>query len=181
MKSIVFILVVLFFVVAPVSGQSLSDATGIINRLDVQTSGHLFEIKLTSNFDLTGYEFDKDEKEITLYFDSALENNLAELIVPKDLLSGNFIFYVNNQEFSPRVESNEKISFITLNFTGSGSNVVKITGSEYLVGLNPIISNDTLSLDYEPVFDDYFVWIVLGSAFAVIVTCVVIIVRKIRK
>ena len=181
MKSIVFILVVLFFVVAPVSGQSLSDATGIINRLDVQTSGHLFEIKLTSNFDLTDYAFDKDEKEITLYFDSALENNLAELIVPKDLLSGNFIFYVNNQEFSPRVESNEKISFITLNFTGSGSNVVKIIGSEYLVGLNPIISNDTLSLDYEPVFDDYFVWIVLGSAFTVIVTCVVIIVRKIRK
>ena len=181
MKSIVFILVVLFFVVAPVSGQSLSDATGIINRLDVQTSGHLFEIKLTSNFDLTDYAFDKDEKEITLYFDSALENNLAELIIPKDLLSGNFIFYVNNQEFSPRVESNEKISFITLNFTGSGSNVVKIIGSEYLVGLDPIISNDTLSLDYEPVFDDYFVWIVLGSAFTVIVTCVVIIVRKIRK
>ena len=181
MKSIVFILVVLFFVIAPVSGQSLSDATGIINRLDVQTSGHLFEIKLTSNFDLTDYAFDKDEKEITLYFDSALENNLAELIIPKDLLSGNFIFYVNNQEFSPRVESNEKISFITLNFTGSGSNVVKIIGSEYLVGLNPIISNDTLSLDYEPVFDDYFVWIVLGSAFTVIVTCVVIIVRKIRK
>jgi len=58
---------------------------------------------------------------------------------------------------------------------------VKIIGSEYLVGLDPIISNDTLSLDYEPVFDDYFVWIVLGSAFAVIVTCVVIIVRKIRK
>jgi len=181
LKSIVFILVVLFFVIAPVSGQSLSDATGIINRLDVQTSGHLFEIKLTSNFDLTDYAFDKDEKEITLYFDSALENNLAELIIPKDLLSGNFIFYVNNQEFSPRVESNEKISFITLNFTGSGSNVVKIIGSEYLVGLDPIISNDTLSLDYEPVFDDYFVWIVLGSAFAVIVTCVVIIVRKIRK
>jgi hypothetical protein len=171
LKSIVFILVVLFFVIAPVSGQSLSDATGIINRLDVQTSGHLFEIKLTSNFDLTDYAFDKDEKEITLYFDSALENNLAELIIPKDLLSGNFIFYVNNQEFSPRVESNEKISFITLNFTGSGSNV----------GLDPIISNDPLSLDYEPIFDDYFVWIVLGSAFAVIVTCVVIIVRKIRK
>ena len=181
MKSVVFILVALFFVVTPVSGQSLSDATGLINRLDVQTSGYTFEIKLTSNFDLTDYTFDKDEKQITLYFDSALENNLAEIIIPKDLLSGNFMFYLNDQEFLPRVESNEKISFITLNFTGSGSNVVKIIGSEYLVGLDPIISNDTLSLDYEPVFDDYFVWIVLGSAFAVIVTCVVIIVRKIRK
>ena len=181
MKSVIFILVVLFFVITPVSGQSLSDATGLIDRLDVQTSGYVFEIKLTSNFDLTDYTFDEGEKQITLYFDSALEDNLAEIIIPKDLLSGNFIFYLNDQEFLPRVESNEKISFITLNFTGSGNNVVKITGSEYLVGLDPIISNDTLPLDSESIFDDYFVWIVLGSALIVIVPCIVIIVRKMKK
>ena len=181
MKSVIFILVVLFFVITPVSGQSLSDATGLINRLDVQTSGYAFEIKLTSNFDLTDYTFDKDEKQITLYFDSALENNLAEIIIPKNLLSGNFMFYLNDQEFLPRVESNEKISFITLNFTGSGSNVVKITGSEYLVGLDPIISNDSLPLDSESIFDDYFVWLVLGFALIVIVPCIVIIVRKPKK
>ena len=181
MKSVIFILVALFFVIAPVSGQSLSDATGLINRLDVQTSGYTFEIKLTSNFDLTDYKFDKDEKQIILYFDSALENNLAEIIIPKNLLSGNFMFYLNDQEFLPRVESNEKISFITLNFTGSGSNVVKITGSEYLVGLDPIISNDRLPLDSESIFDDYFIWIVLGSALIVIVPWIVIIVRKMKK
>ena len=181
MKSVIFILVALFFVIAPVSGQSLSDATGLINRLDVQTSGYTFEIKLTSNFDLTDYKFDKDEKQIILYFDSALENNLAEIIIPKNLLSGNFMFYLNDQEFLPRVESNEKISFITLNFTGSGSNVVKITGSEYLVGLDPIISNDSLPLDSESIFDDYFVWLVLGFALIVIVPCIVIIVRKPKK
>ena len=96
MKSVIFILVVLFFVITPVSGQSLSDATGLIDRLDVQTSGYAFEIKLTSNFDLTNYTFDKNEKQITLYFDSALENNLAEIIIPKDLLSGNFMFYLND-------------------------------------------------------------------------------------
>ena len=181
MKFVIFILVALFFVIAPVSGQSLSDATGLINRLDIQTSGHSFEIKLTSNFDLTDYTFDKDEKQITLYFDSALDDNLAEIIIPKHLLSGNFMFYLNDQEFLPRVESNETISFITLNFTGSGSNVVKIIGSEYLVGLDPITSNDTLPVDSEFIFDDYYVWIVLGSAFIVIVPCIVIIVRKIRK
>jgi hypothetical protein len=181
LKFVIFILVALFFVIAPVSGQSLSDATGLINRLDVQTSGHTFEIKLTSNFDLTDYKFDKNEKQITLYFDSALENNLAEIIIPKDLLSGNFIFYLNDQEFLPRVESNEKISFITLNFTGSGSNVVKIIGSEYLVGLDSIVSNDTSPLDSESIFDDYFVWLVLGFALIVIVPCIVIIVRKPKK
>ena len=180
MKSVVFILVALFFIITPVSGQSLSDATGLINRLDVQTSGYEFEIKLTSNFDLTDYTFDKDEKQITLYFDSALENNLAEIIIPQDLLSGNFMFYLNDQEFLPRVESNQKISFITMNFTGSGSNIVKIIGSEYLAGLDPITPNDTLPVNSESIFDDYFVWIVLGSALAIIVPCVVIIVRKMK-
>ena len=181
MKSVIFILVALFFVIAPVSGQSLSDATGLINRLDVQTSGYTFEIKLTSNFDLTDYKFDKDEKQITLYFDSALENNLAEIIIPKNLLSGNFMFYLNDQEFLPRVQSNEKISFITMNFTGSGSNIVKISGSEYLVGLDPITSDVIVPVYSESIFDTYFVWIVLGSAFIVIVPCIVIIVRNMKK
>ena len=181
MKSVIFILVVLFFVITPVSGQSLSDATGLIDRLDVQTSGYVFEIKLTSNFDLTDYTFDEGEKQITLYFDSALENNLAEIIIPKDLLSGNFMFYLNDQEFLPRVESNEKISFITLNFTGSGNNVVKIIGSEYLVGLDPITSNDILPLDSESLFNNYFIWLVLGSILIVIVVFIVIIVRKMKK
>ena len=54
-------------------------------------------------------------------------------------------------------------------------------GSEHLVGLDPIVSNDTLPLDSESIFDDYFVWIVLGSALIVIVPCIVIIVRKIKK
>ena len=181
MKPVIFILIVLFFVITPVSGQPLSDATGIINRLDVQTSGYTFEIKLTSNFDLTDYTFDKDEKQITLYFDSALENNLAEIIIPKDLLSGNFMFYLNDQAFLPRVESNKQISFITLNFTGSGTNVVKIIGSEYLVGLDSITSSDILPLDSEFLFNNYFIWLVFGSILIVIITCIVIIIRKIKK
>ncbi len=70
----------------PASGQLLSDATGLINRFDVQTSGHTFEIKLTSNFDLIDYSFDKDQKQIILYLDSGLENNLGEIIIPQNLV-----------------------------------------------------------------------------------------------
>ena len=70
--------------ITPVYGQLLSDTTGLINRFDIQTSGHTFEIKLTSNFDLTDYTFDKDQKQIILYLDSGLENNLGELIIPQN-------------------------------------------------------------------------------------------------
>ena len=179
MKSIILILVVLFFVITPASGQLLSDATGFINRLDVQTSGHIFELKLTSNFDLTDYSFDKDQKQIFLYFDSELENNLGEIIIPQNLLSGNFTFYLNDQEFFPKIQSNEKIHFITLNFTGSGSNVIAISGSEYLSGLTEIVSiENEIPITSEISSDNYFVWFIVAGILVIIVVFVVIKFKK---
>ena len=181
MKSIILILVVLFFVITPASGQLLSDATGFINRLDVQTSGHIFELKLTSNFDLTDYSFDKDQKQILLYFDSELENNLGEIIMPQNLLSGNFTFYLNDQEFFPKIQSNEKIHFITLNFTGSGSNVIAISGSEYLSGLTEIVSiENEIPITSEISSDNYFVWFIVAGILVIIVVFVVIKFKKIK-
>ena len=179
MKSIILILVVLFFVITPASGQLLSDATGFINRLDVQTSGHIFELKLTSNFDLTDYSFDKDQKQIFFYFDSELENNLGEIIIPQNLLSGNFTFYLNDQEFFPKIQSNEKIHFITLNFTGSGSNVIAISGSEYLSGLTEIVSiENEIPITSKISADNYFVWFLVAGILVIIVVFVVIKFKK---
>jgi hypothetical protein len=179
LKSIILILVVLFFVITPASGQLLSDATGFINRLDVQTSGHIFELKLTSNFDLTDYSFDKDQKQILLYFDSELENNLGEIIMPQNLLSGNFTFYLNDQEFFPKIQSNEKIHFITLNFTGSGSNVIAISGSEYLSGLTEIVSiENEIPITSKISADNYFVWFLVAGILVIIVVFVVIKFKK---
>ena len=137
MKKILFVFVTLFFVITPVYG-ALSDATGLVNRLDVQTSGHTFEVKTTSNFDIPNFEFDKDEKKLTLYISSGLENNLGEVILPQNLLGGNLTFYLNGQEYVPQVRTNEKISFVTLNFTGIGDNILDIVGTEYLSGLTEI-------------------------------------------
>ena len=152
----------------PASGQLLSDATGLVNRLDVQTSGHTFEITLTSNFDLTDYSFDKDQKQIVLYIDSVLETNLGEIIIPQNLLSGDFTFYLNDQEFFPKIQSNEKIHFITLNFTGSGTNLITISGTEYLIGLTEIIPDTDLELSSEIISDDYFVWLLVGGILIII-------------
>jgi hypothetical protein len=163
-------------VTTPVYAQvPLSDATGLINRLDVKTSGHIFEIKLVSNFDLNDYSFDKDEKQLTLYADSGLENNLAELIIPVNLLSGNFTFHLNDQEFFPKIQSNEKINFITLNFTSLGTNVITISSTEYLSGLIEIIpiQTDALILNEtslnETSFNDYIIWFIIGGILVILV------------
>ena len=185
MKSLVILSVLLIFVITPAYGQLLSDATGLINRMDIQTSGYDFEVVLTANFDLVDYEFDKNSKQITLYLDSGLENNLGELVIPSSLLNGDFTFYLNDQEFFPKIQSSERIHFITLEFTGSGSNVLSISGTEYLIGLDEITPNQNNSsekidgnfLPPEGEFDttpsnDYLIWLMVGGIIVVIVVFV---------
>jgi len=186
LKSIIVLSVLLFFVLTPVHGQLLSDATGLINRIDIETSGYDFEVVLTANFDLLDYDFDKNNKQLILYLDNGLENNLGEIILPTTLLSGDLTFYLNDQEFFPKVQSDEKINFITMTFTGLGNNVVKITGTESLSGLDDIIpienkTSDSPDNDFLPpdeksngtFSNNYLIWLIIGGIIIIIIVFVV--------
>ena len=156
----------------PVYGQLLSDATGLVNRLDVQTGGHTFEIEITSNFDIRNFDFDKNSKRLSLYLNSGLENNLGEILIPQNLLGGNFTFYLNDKEFFPKVNSNEKITFVTLNFTGSGNNQFDIVGTTYLDGLTEIIENPSelpSPVQKTETNNDPFIWLVLIGILSITV------------
>jgi len=141
LKIILFVPLFLLLVLTPAFGQLLGDKTGLVTRFDVQTSGYTYEIQTVSNFDVTNHEFDKDEKRLTIFVKSGLENNLGEVIIPKILLGGNFTFYLNDLEFNPKIKSNEKISFVTLNFTGLGNNKIDIIATEALVGVKEQSTN----------------------------------------
>ena len=141
MKLHFLLLSLLVLVFTPAFG-AISDATGLVNRFDIETGGHVFEITTTSNFDVSQIDFDKDQKKLTLHIVSSLENNLGELIIPRDLLSGNFTFNLNGREYFPVVKSNDKIAFITLNFTGSGNNKVDVFATNYLENLDEMEHTD---------------------------------------
>ena len=186
MKSIIVLLVLLFFVITPIHGQLLSDATGLIHRIDIQTSGYDFEVVLTANFDLLDYDFDKNNKQLILYLDNGLENNLGEIIIPTTLLSGDLTFYLNDQEFFPKVQSDERVNFITMTFTALGNNVIKIIGTESLSGLDGVIpieniTSDSLDNDFLPsdeksneiLSDDYLIWLIVGGIVIVIAVFIV--------
>ncbi len=165
----------------PVYGQLLSDATGLVNRLDVQTAGHTFEVQTVSNFDIPDFEFDKAEKKLTLFISSGLENNLGEIIIPQNFLGGNLTFYLNNQEYFPKVNTNERISFVTLNFTGSGDNVLEIIGTDYLLGLtekNEYDVFDNAALQKEETLGDSFGWVALAGLLVVVATFIVMKIKK---
>ena len=141
----------LLLVFTPAFGQLLSDKTGLVNRFDVETIGHSYEIKTVANFDVIDHEFNKDEKRLTIFITSGIENNLGEIIIPKILLGGNFTFYLNDQEYQPKIKSNERIAFITLNFTGSGNNKVDVIATNYLENPDEVAKpvNTEIELDDE--------------------------------
>jgi len=122
-------------VITPAFAQ-LSDRTGLVNRLDVRTGGYSFEVETVSNFDVKDFKFNEEQKSLTIFVTSGLENNLSEIYLPDNLLSGDLSFYINGQEVFPQVKHNDRISFITLNFTGSGDNKIEIIGTQYLHGMN---------------------------------------------
>ena len=172
------VILVLFFVTTPVYAQLLSDATGLVTRLEVETLEETFEIKLVSNFDIVDFSFDDDEQSITLNLDSSLENNLAEIMIPQNLLSGNFTFYLNDQDFNPVIQSNEKIHFITMNFTGSGPHMIEIFATQYLDGLSEIENPNNLNVNSTADDANYIIWLSL-CVFIIVAICVII--KKIKK
>ncbi len=183
MKIISLVSIALLFVVIPVYGQLLSDATGLVNRLDIQTGVYSFEVKTVSNFDISDFEFDKNEKKLTLYITSGLENNLGEIIIPQNLLGGNLTFYLNDEEYFPQINSNEKISFITLNFTGYGDNKLDIFGTTYLSGLTEMKETDMPSPNMTPsvLYDVGLIYAVLILILLIVGGIIGVVIFKIRR
>ena len=136
MKIIILLVLLSVVTVTPVYGQ-LSDATGFVHNLDVSASGYVFPVQVVANFGIPDFTFNEEEKTLTLFISSSLDNNLGEVILPKELLGGNLTFSLNGEAYHPTVRDNQKISFITLNFIGSGENTMTITGTTHLFGLVP--------------------------------------------
>ncbi len=152
-----------------VYGEPLSDATGFVYRLDIQTGGHLFEVETVSNFAISDYTFDKDEKKLTLYITSGLENNLGEILLPQNLLGGDLTFYLNDQEYFPKTNINKDISFVTLDFEGSGDNKLEIFGTSYLSGLIEITPDLSTPDDSSLVYVAILILLVAGGVTVFIV------------
>ena len=165
MKIVFLIPLTFLLVLTPAYGQ-LSDATGLVNRLHVESNGNIFEVEVVSNFEIYNFEFDVSEDRLTLHINSGLKNNLGELQIPKGLLGSNLTFNLNDQQFFPKIKSNEKISFVTLNFTGTGNNKLDISGRTHLSGLTDMEQNEYIFASEEPE-DNYFWWLLLAGSLCV--------------
>ena len=118
-------------VILPVSAQYF-DTPGLRQEFFVETGGYEFTVETVSNYDVQEVEFSVDEKKLTFFINSGLQNNLGEILIPINLINGNFTFFLNDQEFFPTVKYSERISFITVEFEGDGRHKLEIIGTTYL-------------------------------------------------
>lgn len=130
--KLIFFLIVFLIIVIPAAFAQVSDRTGLKQNFVIETGGYDFPVEIISNFNVEDFEFSSEDKRLTFYINSGLENNLAEIQIPINLINGNFTFILNDQEIIPKVSQNKKISFITLEFHGDGKHKLDIIGTTYL-------------------------------------------------
>ena len=119
---------------------AISDKTGLKKEFTIETSGYDFNVDTVANFEINDVKFNRDDKKLTFDITSSLENNFAEMQVPINLIDGDLTVVVNGDEIFPQIRKNDKISFIVVDFNGTGHNTMDIIGTTYL----PEFSNITL-------------------------------------
>ena len=113
-------------------GAHALDDPGLRQPIAVHTGGYEFEVVVTSTFAVSGHEFSAEEKRLTLLIDGAVSENLAEIVVPSNLIGGNLTFYLDGEPVPARVRAGGDIAFATVEFSGGGSRTLDIVGTTYL-------------------------------------------------
>jgi len=132
LKLVLFVIIFISLLFIPSAFGQYFDRMGLVHHLPVETGGYIFQVESIANFDISDYEFSSDDKRLTIFISSNVQNNLGEIQIPKNLINGNFTFYLNDQEIFADVKTNEKISFITIEFPGNGTKKLDIIGTTYL-------------------------------------------------
>ena len=111
---------------------AISEKTGLKNDFTIETSGYDFEVETIANFEINDVKLSRDDKKLTFDITSSIENNFAEILIPINLIDGDLTVFVNGEEIFPQIRKNDKISFIVLEFNGTGHNIMEIIGTTYL-------------------------------------------------
>ena len=135
-KTLLIFLIALSITFPIADAVQLSDKTGLKFTFPVNADGHTFIVEATGNLDISNFNFNKDEKSITLFIMSSVENNSLELSFSPELIGGNYTFFIDGADFLPRVQEGNKITFVMMDFVGSGKHKIEIFGTTYLDDFN---------------------------------------------
>ena len=166
MKIIFMLAFVLIITIPTISAVPLADKTGFKFSFPASLDDNFFVVEGTTNFDMKRMDFDSENREITFDIQSSLDNNLAEIIIPRTLLRGDDLTFMITSTSTSVMQEGEPSSitlqviptiihydsqnvFTTLEFNGSGTHYLTISESSYQNVQEVYNSNDEIkeSLD----------------------------------
>jgi len=118
-KKILLVLLIISIITPYADAIPLSDKTGLKFTFPVKTDGHSFVVEATGNLDITNLNFDKEKKSITLFVLSSLETNSLEISFPNTLIGGDYTILLDDDEFIPKLQRGNDMTFITMDFSGT--------------------------------------------------------------
>ena len=106
---------------------------GFVNRYMISVDGNNFEITFTANFLISSHTFNVNTKMLQFNIESGLEeNNVGEIIIPRDLIDDEFTIMLDGEEISAYVNKTDKSSVIAIEFDGKGEHTLDIIPTKYL-------------------------------------------------
>ena len=129
---------------------SLRDV-GFMNKYVIATNGQNFEVKFTANFTVLSHTFSTDDKMLQFNVDAIHEKeNVAEIIIPRDLFDGELTVLLNGKETSATVNETERSSIISVVFDGKGDYTIGITTMDKYNGGGCLIATASFGSELSP-------------------------------
>jgi len=166
MKIIFMLAFVLIITIPTISAVPLADKTGFKFSFPASLDDDFFVVEGTTNFDVKRMDFDPENREITFEIQSSLDDNLAEIIIPRTLLRGDDLTFMITSTSTSVMQEGEPSSitlqviptiihydsqnvFTTLEFNGSGTHYLTISESSYQNVQEVDNSNDEIKEDLD--------------------------------
>ena len=133
---------------------SLRDAlrdVGFVNKYMIATDEQNFEVTFTANFEVSSHTFSIDDKMLQFNVQAIHEKeNVAEIVIPRDLLDGELTVLLNGKEISAPVNKTERSSIISVVFDGKGDYTIGITTMDKYNGGGCLIATAAFGSELAP-------------------------------
>jgi len=129
---------------------SLRDV-GFVNKYMIATNGQNFEVTFTANFEVSSHTFSTDDKMLQFNVNAIHEKeNVAEIIIPRDLFDSELTVLLNGKEISASVNKTERSSIISVVFDGKGDYTIGITTMDKYNGGGCLIATAAFDSELAP-------------------------------
>ena len=146
---------------------------GFVNKYTISADGYTFEITFTTNFQVSSHTFSAHDKMLQFDIDAAHEKeNIAEIIIPRDLFDGELTVLLNGKEIPASINKTERSSIVSVVFDGRGDYTIGITTMDKYNGGGCLIATASFGSELAPqvqllreIRDNTILQTKFGSAF----------------